>query len=387
MSRQRPYRRVLRPLFAAVLVLAAHADVHAQQVQRTATWQGVAWELEAKLRADAGADSVGSIAAGIVIGDSLVWSTAVGWADRDRRIAADAHTIYRIGSISKSFTAMLLAQQATRGTLSLDDAVERYLPEVRGFANARAGAAPITLRQLATHTAGLIREPRLAGAASGPIAGWEEKILASIPATSFDTVPGARYSYSNIGFGVLGLAVSRAAGAPFIELIERDIFRPLQMTSSTFVITDALRPRLSVGYANGNNRVDAETPALEHAGRGYKVPNGGIYSTVPDLARFIAAMTGASTRTLLSEAMRAEMMRVQTPENPRNGYGLGFSVRVLDGGSRIVGHGGSVAGYTAHLAFDPDRRIGVILLRNYNRGRTNLQTTANEVLLRLAGGS
>ena len=104
-------------------------------------------------------------------------------------------------------------------------------------------------------------------------------------------------------------------------------------------------------------------------GRGYKVPNGGIYSTVPDLARFIAALSGAIEPQFLDARMRAEVMRVHTPEDPKNGYGLGFVVRVLADGSRIVGHGGSVAGYTAHISFDPERRVGVILLRNYNAGR------------------
>ena len=252
-----------RVAFAMVLTVVS---LQSRLAAQPATWQPVLRELEAKLRADVAADTVGGITAGVVLGDRIVWSTAVGWADRDRRTPAELHTIYRIGSISKSFTAVALAQLVSGGTVTLDDPVERYLPEVRGFTNARAGALPITLRQLATHTAGIIREPRLPGAASGPIATWEDKVLASIPATSFDSVPGARFSYSNIGFGVLGLTISRAARVPFMQLVENNIFRPLQLKSSTFIITDELKPRLAVGYANTPTRIDAGPPAAEHAG-------------------------------------------------------------------------------------------------------------------------
>lgn len=98
---------------------------------------------------------------------------------------------------------------------------------------------------------------------------------------------------------------------------------------------------------------------MEHFGRGYKVPNGGIYSTVGDLARFGAAMMGAGDVRILSEESRREML---TPQAPAEGYGLGFSIDG-EGGVTVVGHGGSVAGYNASLAFDPESGLGVAMLR------------------------
>lgn len=336
-----------------------------------------------RLQSDVATDSVGSITAAVVNGDRIVWAQAFGYADRDKRIPAGLETVYRIGSISKTFTAVVLAQLVDRRIVALDDAVEKYLPEARGFASPKPGAKPITFRQLASHTAGLIREPKLAGAASGPIAEWESKVLASIPATAFDTVPGTRYSYSNIGYGVLGLALSRAAKTPFMKLVEDGIFTPLGMASSTFVITDRLQPWLGVGYANGQSGVDATGPAREHLGRGYKVPNGGVYSTVFDLARFIGALSGAG-RLITSDTMRRTMLTKQTPEAGASGYGLGLQIAAADGAATLAGHGGSVAGYTAHLAFDPESKVGAILLRNYNTGRTNLAQAANQVVRGLA---
>ena len=215
---------------------------------------------------------------------------------------------------------------------------------------------------------------------SEPIEIWEDKILLSIPTTAFHSIPGTKYAYSNIGFGKLGLAISRAAQEPFMSLVHDLIFEPLGMTSSTFMLTPEQQQRMSVGYANGEDRIDTELPARELTGRGYKVPNGGVYSTVGDLARFIASQTGASPVAILSEESRGEMHKVQTPESESTGYGLGFSIDQTGSGHRAIGHGGSVAGHNAAIMFNPESTIGVALLRNYNQGQTNLERTASRLL-------
>ncbi len=337
-----------------------------------------------QVAADVAIDAVGGISAAIFKGDQVLWAQGFGWADPEHEVPAGVRTIYRTGSISKSFTAVLLADLMEEGRLELDDPVEEALPEIAQLGDPPAGMQPITYRQLASHTAGLIREPQLQGAAAGPIEQWGDKILASIPHTGFYTMPGTQYQYSNIGFGVLGYALQRAAGASFLELIEDRIFEPLGMSSSTFIIGPELSRRLSVGLANpGGDTVDADFPALEHAGRGYKVPNGGIYSTVGDLATFGAAVMGMTEYELLGPGTRSEVMQWQTPPDGP-GYGLGFSIRrvTLPDGSdgKFVGHGGSVAGYTAYLVFEPESGYGVVMLRNYNSGETNLGGASVELL-------
>ncbi|HUH11948.1 MAG TPA: serine hydrolase domain-containing protein, partial [Longimicrobiales bacterium] len=337
-------------------------------------------ELQARLARDAAEDGVGALVAAVALGDSVVWGQAYGWADPERGVPADTAGLYRVGSISKTVTAALLARLVDRGTVSLDDPVERWLPEVRQLGEPVAGSAPITLRQLASHTAGLIREPRLDDAASGPIAQWEAKVLASIPATAFRAAPGTEYHYSNIGYGILGLALQRAAGRPFMELVEEEVFRPLGMRHSTFVVDGGLRPRLAVGQANGRRgEVDTKTPAREHAGRGYKVPNGGVYATAGDLARFMAGLTGAGTRAFLRPDTRAAMLRAQTPGDTAAGYGLGLSIAER-GGWRMVSHGGSVAGYTAYVVAEAATGLSVVLLRSYDRGATPLSAVATDAL-------
>ena len=330
-------------------------------------------------------DGVGGISAAVFKGDQVLWAQGFGWADPVKRVPAGVRTIYRTGSISKSITAVLMADLMEDSIVGFDDALVDHLPEARGLGDPRAGMAPITFRQMASHTAGLIREPELEGAAAGPIEDWGHKILASIPHTRYDTMPGARYQYSNIGYGMLGYALQRAAGTSFMDLVEDRIFEPLGMRSSTFIVGPDLWRRVSVGFAiDPDGAVDADMPALEHEGRGYKVPNGGVYSTVGDLATFGAAVMGMTEYGLLEPATRRELMTVQTPEDPENGYGVGFSVRtvMLEGGRtvRFVGHGGSVAGYNMYLVFEPESGYGVALGRNYTGGTTNLGEAGNGLL-------
>ena len=144
------------------------------------------------------------------MGDEIIWSKAYGTSNIDNKIMADSITIYRTGSISKSFTAFLMMQLVQEGTIELDEQIEKYLPEISEL-NGYSASTKITFLQLASHTSGLIREPYLENAASGPIEEWESKVLQSIPKTSFQSKLGEKFSYSNIGFGILGLTLSRAA--------------------------------------------------------------------------------------------------------------------------------------------------------------------------------
>ena len=367
-------------LFLALVLSAVHAPASARQTP----FRQALEQFAAEITADVEADGIGSIAVAVVVADSVEWAHAFGWADRDRRIAANAQTIYRIGSISKSVTAVAMARLVQRGVLTVNDSVARWLPEFTTLKGDAAAVRGITLAQLASHTSGLIREPELTDAAAGPIEGWESKIIASIPATSLRTSPGQSYAYSNIGYGILGLAISRAAKVPFMTMITNDVFRPLGMSSSYFVVPAGAWPRVATGYSNdARGEVDAALPAREHTGRGYKVPNGGVYSTVGDLARFIAVMTGALGDDVLTPASRALLLTVHTPESPATGYGYGFQIAADDEGNRFASHSGSVAGYSANILFHPETRIGVVLLRNYNTGRTNLGAASRRLASRL----
>lgn len=368
------------PILVAAAAMFAAACAEPRQVGPPAAWEAVLEEFADTLAAQVEADGVGGMTAALARDGETMWVRGFGYADPEA-LPATAETVYRVGSISKSVTAVLMTILVDEGTIGLETPLDSLVPEIRELMDRPPAASP-TLRQTASHTAGLSREPNLPGAASGPMASWTDRIIESIPTTSYRTPPGTEYFYSNIGFGILGLGLERASGRPFIAQVERRIFEPLGMTSSAFEVSEDMSPRLARGFANGRDGVDSDTPEREHSGRGYKVPNGGAYSTAADLARFAAGVMGRGGSDLLSEEMRAEALSVQTPEDPGAGYGLGFALSRVEG-RLLAGHGGSVAGYAAHLLFEPATGLTVVLLRNYNRGRTNLAAAARRLLLTL----
>jgi CubicO group peptidase (beta-lactamase class C family) len=356
--------------------------------------------LERRLAADVSADGVGSIAAAVVLGDRVVWTAAFGRADRDAGTLAGPGTIYRTASITKPITALVLLALVERGVIALDDAVEAYLPELEHLANRPSDHEPVRFRDLAAHTAGLAREPAASQAARGPVQKWRRKAVDALPATEVIDRPGRAHHYSNIGYALLGLALERAAGQPFEDLVQELVFDPLAMTSSYFVVPPLERHRLAAGYVNlAPDSIDPRVPQAEHRGRGYRVPSGGVYSTVGDLARLAMAMTGALGDIPVPAAARTAALTDQSPGSdstapgtprrtgtghaPGAGYGLGFQLQNI-GGTLIAGHSGAAAGYTAYLAFDPATGVAIVLMRNYNRGATNLGATATRAVLELA---
>jgi len=367
---------------ATTAPMAPHSAMQAPE------WDQAIASFTEQLATQVSQDGVGGIAAGIVVDGDLVWARGFGWSDRENRVPMAPSVVSRIGSISKSVTAMVLMRMVDRGIVHLDDPVERYLPEFSAVKALPPNAGPVTLRHLASHTAGLEREPtNVDEMVSGPLELWEDRVVESLRNTAYDSLPGARYQYSNIGFGALGLALSRAAGLPFMDLVRTEVFEPLGMTGSSFVVVGGeLEPRLAVGYENlQDGTVDADMPLREHRGRGYKVPNGGVYSTVADLGRFLGAVVGVPGLRILSESARREMTSIQTPESDEHGYGLGLAIQKEGDDFNIVGHGGSVAGYTAYMAVDMESGVGVVLLRNYQRGETNLTQAAQALIADLTG--
>jgi CubicO group peptidase (beta-lactamase class C family) len=183
---------------------------------------------------------------------------------------------------------------------------------------------------------------------------------------------------------MLGYALGRAAGIPFMELVDGALIRPLGMASTGFVVTPGMAEFLATGYlVDESGSVDPEVPYREHIGRGYKIPNGGIYSTVGDLGRFIAGLTGSATVPILGAESRGLIRTPQTPADSDTQYSFGFFLYGEEGAPELVGHSGSVAGYNAFLAFEPDSGVGVILLRNYGGGETNLGRASRDLLRRL----
>jgi len=340
-------------------------------------------EFGKHLSSDLKKDNVhGSMSAAIIKNDHVIWEAAFGYASANKDMAADTGTIYRVGSITKTFTATLLMQLVEEGKIKLDDPVENYVPEVKslkGYSN----KTMITLRQLASHTSGLKREPDMPGASVGPMEQWESILLSCIPYTSFKSRPGTAYQYSNMGYALLGLGLERASGVPYIQMLKERILVPLHMDDTFFSVPENKISRLAEGIANYDESIMDKvnsSPSLQgiiYNFGGYNVPNGGIYSTPGDLAKFIISLTG---KTYLLKPESLKEMQVIPPAG-RN-YGLGLTISK---GKQMdqIGHSGGVPGYRAQFLVEQRSGYAVILMRNYNNGKTNLGSDLQKLILKL----
>jgi CubicO group peptidase (beta-lactamase class C family) len=341
--------------------------------------------VDSLVAAELAKDSIGSITVGVIAGSQLAWTRSYGFADMKSRRPADRNTVYRIASVTKPFTAVMLMQLVEAGKLRLSDPVERFLPEVRKIRPAPRGAMPFTFLQLATMTAGLASQPDDEGQFfKGPVAECEKQMLAALPRTSYQTAPGTEYSYSNIGYSILGGALGRAAGQSYLDWQRMKILEPLGMKRTRFDVDSSIARDLAIGYEiRGDGTLDDSTAAKEiREGRGYKVPNGGIFTTVDDLARFVSFELGRGPASVLSRVGLDDAFGglVATNEGLEQGYGLGFMAMRRGDDFFYAGHSGNFVGYQASMWFHRQMQLGVVLFRNVTGGRQEPDRLAVDIL-------
>jgi CubicO group peptidase (beta-lactamase class C family) len=380
-------RRLLSALTLLFLLPIAPARSQAPAAVQPPELAGVSADLDHMVLAACAADPIGGVTVGVVAAGRLGWSKSCGHADMEAKRPATDDTVYRIGSITKQFTALMLLQLTERGTLRLTDPLEKYFPDANKVPRLYPEMRGVTLLQVATMTSGLSREPGGPPDHSvGAVARWEDKVQAALPLTRFAHEPGTRYLYSNIGYAMLGSALGRAAGQPYVDYVREKILVPLGMADTGFEPTPAMRPRLARGYeVSRDGTIDGEASVREWEGRGYRVPNGALFSTVGDLARFVAFELGHGPESVLkATTLDDNYSRVYSSNERLNGgYGLGFQA-TRRGDLVALGHGGSTAGYRAQALFHRGSRIGVIVLRNVGGSKLDPQDLALRVLERVA---
>lgn len=292
---------------------------------------------------------------GLVIGIYDRGQTQVlgyGEAVKGKGIEPDRHTVYEIGSVTKVFTSILLAEMVERGLVQLDDPVQKYLPE--GLTTPVADEKPITLENLATHRSGLPRMPDNFEPADpqNPYADYDAKrMFASLSKHKLRRPPG-KSEYSNYAMGLLGELLARKAGKSYEELLAERITGPIKMTETRITLDDGMRQRLAPPYsASLEPKHNWDLDAMAGAG--------GIRSTVDDLLRFIEANLSTND-TPLNQALHLAQEKRHALEGGLS-IGLGWHI-ARDGVTRW--HSGMTGGYHAWLAIIPDRKLGVVVLAN-----------------------
>ena len=321
--------------------------------------------LLARLASEQSSQRLPSVVAGLVRDGELVWSAGRG---RVEGVTPDADVQYRCGSITKTFVGVCVMRLRDEGRLALSDPVQRFLPDT--------GVGELTIAQLLSHSSGLRAETG---------AQWWERTpggdLAQLTAdtlrggTRFDA--GRRFHYSNVGFGVLGAIVGELRGAPWGDVVRDELLTPLGMHRTTPRPQPPAAPGLAV-----HPWADLVLPEPEHDA-GAMAPAGQLWSTVADLARWAAFLTGARS-DLLAAATLAEMREPRVVNDVPDqdwsvGYGLGLQLW-NHAGARRYGHGGSMPGFLAGVEIT-EAGDAVVVYANATTGlRSELGSDLLEIL-------
>ncbi|WP_232676829.1 serine hydrolase [Nocardioides sp. R-C-SC26] len=307
-------------------------------------------ELAARLTAIQAAGRLPSVVAGVFADGELTATAAVGTGIEDGVMSA-----YRVGSITKTLTAVLILRLRDEGRLRLSDDVRDHVPEARFHG--------VRLADLLTHTSGI---------ASEPVGPWWERhdggdaaaLLAANGEQGRVAAVGERFHYSNLGYGLLGEVVARLRGASWWQAVEEELLTPLGMTRTGY--------HPPARHARGHSvvHVTGELTREPHADTGAMAPAGQLWSTVADMARWTRVLTGREP-DVLSRSTAAEMAR------DHSGAGYGWGLRITRAGERdLVGHTGSMPGFQASLFVDPVSGRGAVALANSTVGPPSDQVPA-----------
>lgn len=268
----------------------------------------------------------------------------------------DGKTVFEIGSISKVFTNILLAEMVGRGEVSLEDPVQKFLPSTVKVPS--RNGKEITLLDLATASSGLPRMPTDFQPAdpANPYADYTvEKMYAFISSQTLSRDPGATYEYSNLGMGLLGQALAERAGKPYEQLVAERILKPLGMSDTHIILTRDLTSRLAQGHdADLQPAANWDIPGLAGAGA--------WRSTPADMLRFLAACLSPPNGRL-GDAITMSIVSRRPAGSPAMSIGLGWHI-LQRGDRRIVWHNGGTGGYHSFVGFDPVSQSNSLVLSN-----------------------
>ncbi len=311
-------------------------------------------ELTRILRAGQARFRLPSLSAAVYHGDEIVWAEAVGLAVDDGA-APSPETQYRIGSITKTFTAAAVMLLRDDRELELDDPLSRHLPE--------AGHGSLTLRRLLAHSSGLQREP--------PGEVWETlefpkggELLARLGEAELVLPPGERWHYSNLAYALLGEVVSRVSGAPFARFVDERLIGPAGLERTTW---QAVEPVARGYYVDPYDRTLRPEPSLESDG---VEAVGSLWSTPSDLCRW--------ARHLASVEAMHQVQVMDDPDEWTLGHGLGLQL-ARQGDRVFFGHGGAMPGFLAMLLGRRKERTGAAVLTNASTPGMAVETICVEL--------
>lgn len=336
---------------------------------------------------------------GIIVDGKVVHVATGGYRDIASGAMVDGSSVFRIASMTKSFTAAAILQLRDSGALSLEDPVERYVPELASLRYPTSDSPRITIRHLLSHSTGFPEDnPWGDQQLSLPDSGMSALMRSGIP---FSTAPGTAYEYSNYGFAILGRVVSNVSGMPYARYVNEHLLQPLGMTSSTLQAAEVPPGRLAHGY-RWQDDAWLEEAQLPDGSFGSM---GGMLTSVDDLSRWVGFMLDAwpardgGDEGPLRRASRREMQQVARFDGATavrdadgglslnaGGYGYGLRVQQTCLFRRSVSHTGGLPGFGSLMRWLPDQGVGIVALGNRTySGWSGVAEQALDIMARTGG--
>ena len=331
--------------------------------------------LDQIFRDYATAHRIPGMAWGVVIDGRLAHVGSAGVQDLASNTPVSADTVFRIASMTKSFTTLAVLKLRDEGKLSLDDEVAKWIPEFARMELPTKDSAPLRIRQLLSHSSGFPEDnpwgDQQLAASDADLTRWLKK---GIP---FSTPPGTRYEYSNYAFGLLGRIVTRAAGVPYDRYVRTEILAKLHMGDSTLEFSEVPGARRAIGYRLKPDGTYGEEPPLP---QGVFGSTGGVLTSANDLGRYVAYHLSAwpprdeADPGPVRRSSVREMSHLWTPSNltvrrtdgkivaSATGYGYGLRITTDCRFEHIVSHGGGLPGFGSYMSWLPDYGVGIFAM-------------------------
>ena len=342
-------------LFPAWFVAAA-APVAAQRP----AGDGLADRVDAAVKEFLAARQIVGTSVGVMKDGRILLAKGYGFADLENEVPATEHTVYRLGSVTKQFTASAIMQLVEQGKLSLDDELTKFVPDYPTKGHR------ITVDRLLTHTSGIkgyTEMPKF----------WEqsrqdlthEQMIAMFSAEPFEFAPGERYQYNNSAYYLLGVIIEKTSGQGYADYLKQKVFDPLGLAETHYLDEAPIVRRRAAGYEVRQGAVRNDDPLS------MKLPYaaGSLGASVLDLMKWQTALV--ESRLLKPESYA----RMKTPATLNDGskttYGYGLGMGTLEG-HRKVAHGGGINGFRSQLAYYPDDRLTVVVLCNTGTANPDL---------------
>lgn len=300
-------------------------------------------------------DAVG-LSVGIGRNERLLLETGVGRADLEFDVPANARTIFRIGSVTKQFTAAAILKLAERGKLSLDDALDRFVPTFD------TGGRKVTIRQLLNHTSGVpsyTSQPRFRPEGF-PRELTHAQLLEFVKGVPFDFEPGAGWRYSNTGYYLLGMIIEAVDGRPYARFMQEEFFAPLGLARTRYGSEREVIPNRAQGYGRDPASGEWVNDDLIHM----NTPGaaGALSASAGDLVRWQIALVNGRAVSAASFTMMVESSVPVAPGQDRR-YGFGLEIGQT-AGQRSLSHGGGIPGFNSVLTYLPESGLHVAVISN-----------------------